>query len=145
MCSHLVEVRKPCCSKEKVAVPLQRRLLHLTFCSPSPLHNTHGLTVNSFDLALILLPGEDEAHSAHSWGERTPCTASSGGSSWKLLQKHFKTLPLWCWWSLKGKKNMLNWFFAGVLLNMKISSYVLELNTKYSISLNKMRVRIYHS
>lgn len=46
-----------------------------------PLYNMHDLTVNSFDLALILLPGEDQAHSANSYGERTPCTADSRGSS----------------------------------------------------------------
>ena len=65
---------------------------------PPPLYNMHDLTVNSFDLALILLPGEDQAHSANSYGERTPCTANSRGSSWKLLQKHSKTLPFCCWW-----------------------------------------------
>lgn len=71
--------------------------LHPTPRSPPPLYNMHDLTVNSFDLALILLPGEDQAHSANSYGERTPCTANSRGSSWKLLQKHSKTLPFCCW------------------------------------------------
>lgn len=56
----------------------------------------HDLTVNSFDLALILLPGEDQAHSANSDGERAPCTANPGGWSLKLLHESTKTLPFCC-------------------------------------------------
>lgn len=62
--------------------------------SPQFLCGMHDLTVNSFDLALILLPGEDQAHSANSYGARTPCAANSRGSSWKLLQKYCKAAIL---------------------------------------------------
>lgn len=71
------------------------RSLYVTLPHPPQfLCGMHDLTVNSFDLALILLPGEDQAHSANSYGARTPCAANSRGSSWKLLQKYCKAALL---------------------------------------------------
>lgn len=79
-----------CLSQQKKIAPLSP-LHQLSVRHPQFLCGMHDLTVNSFDLAPILLPGEDQAHSANSHGARTPSAANSRGSSLKVIADILKS------------------------------------------------------